>query len=32
VPYSRDRRGAIGIGPELTHGVMLEFVAGPTPI
>jgi catechol 2,3-dioxygenase-like lactoylglutathione lyase family enzyme len=32
VPYSRDRRGAIGVGPELTHGVMLEFVAGPTPI
>jgi catechol 2,3-dioxygenase-like lactoylglutathione lyase family enzyme len=27
VPYSRDRRGAIGIAPELTHGVMLEFVA-----
>jgi hypothetical protein len=27
VPHSRDRRGAIGIGPELTHGVLLEFVA-----
>ncbi len=27
VPHSRNRRGAIGIGPELTHGVLLEFVA-----
>jgi len=26
VPHSRDRRGAIGINPDLTHGVMLEFV------
>jgi hypothetical protein len=32
VPYSRDRRGAIGIVPKLTHGVMLEFVAGATTI
>jgi catechol 2,3-dioxygenase-like lactoylglutathione lyase family enzyme len=29
LPFSRDRRGAIGVGPELTHGVMLEFI-GPS--
>jgi catechol 2,3-dioxygenase-like lactoylglutathione lyase family enzyme len=27
VPYTRDRRGTIGIAPGLTRGVMLEFVA-----
>ncbi len=26
VPYSRDRRGTIGIAAELTSGVMLEFI------
>lgn len=31
VAHRRDRGGAIGISPELTHGVMLEFVAGPRP-
>ncbi len=28
IPYCRGRRGAIGVGPDLTHGVMLEFVSG----
>ena len=27
VPFSRDRRGTIGLAPELTSGVMLELVA-----
>lgn len=27
VPYRRDAAGAVGIGPEHTHGVLLEFTA-----
>jgi len=26
IPFSRDRRGMIGLAPDLTNGVMLEFV------
>jgi hypothetical protein len=28
VAYRQDLSGAIGIAPEYSHGVMLEFVAG----
>ncbi len=29
VPYRRDAAGAVGIAPEHTHGVLLEFTAAP---